>query len=490
MEQLPVSLNLKGKKVVVTGGSTVAARKTELALRAGANVLVVTPELGPEFPPIAQRYSSFSHRSGSPVSEDFENAVIVYGASENDEEDRRVRELARARGALVNVPDKPELCDFSMPSILDRSPLLIAISTAGTSPLLGRQIKERLETTIPAAYGDLARFLGGIREHVSTHIKDNRQRRYFLEKLLDSPVADLVLAGDEARAHKLLDEQLAGHASSGDGSGAGSGIGEVYLVGGGPGDPDLLTFRAMRLLQRADVVVYDRLIGSPILDLVRRDAERIYVGKMMNKHELSQDEISRLLVKLAREGKRVLRLKGGDPFIFGRGGEEIELLASEGIPFQVVPGITAASGCASYAGIPLTHRDHAQSCVFATGHSKNGRLELDWATLLQPRQTVAIYMGLAMLPELTRDFIAHGANPEMPVAVVDNGTRPNQRVIIGTIETIAASVAATGIKGPAMIFIGTVVRLSETLGWFKPVAEPLSSSTKLRTVNPAENAKY
>ena len=361
MEQLPVSLNLKGKKVVVTGGGTVAARKAELALRAGAHVLVVTPELGPEFHPISQLYPGFSHRAGVPVSKDFEHAIIVYGASENDVEDRNVRELARAQGALVNVPDKPELCDFSMPSILDRSPLLIAISSAGTSPLLGRQIKERLETTIPAAYGNLARFLGGIREHVAARIPDNRQRRYFFEKLLDSTVADLVLAGDEARARIVLETQLDNHAAPT--------TGEVYLVGGGPGDPDLLTFRAMRLLQRADVVVYDRLVGSPILDLVRRDAERIYVGKMMNKHELSQEEISQLLVKLAREGKRVLRLKGGDPFIFGRGGEEIELLASEGIPFQVVPGITAASGCASYAGIPLTHRDHAQSCVFVTGHS-------------------------------------------------------------------------------------------------------------------------
>jgi uroporphyrin-III C-methyltransferase/precorrin-2 dehydrogenase/sirohydrochlorin ferrochelatase len=224
----------------------------------------------------------------------------------------------------------------------------------------------------------------------------------------------------------------------------------------------------MRLLQRADVVVYDRLVGSSILDLVRRDAERVYVGKMANNHELSQDEISRLLVKLAREGKRVLRLKGGDPFIFGRGGEEIEMLASEGIPFQVVPGITAASGCASYAGIPLTHRDHAQSCIFVTGHGKNGRLDLDWTTLIQPRQTVAIYMGLAMLPDLTREFIAHGANPETPVAVVDNGTRPNQAVVTGTIETIAGNVAEADIKGPAMIFIGSVVQLRDKLNWFKP----------------------
>ncbi|MEQ1695681.1 MAG: siroheme synthase CysG [Hyphomicrobiaceae bacterium] len=463
MEQLPISLNLKGKKVVVTGGGSVAARKCEAALRAGGNVLVVTPRLGPEFHALAL-HRDFRHRAGRPESHDFDDAVLVFGASENEIEDNRVHELAKSRRALVNIPDRPELCDFSMPSILDRSPLLIAISSAGYSPLLTRLIKQRLESTIPAAFGNLARFFGGLREHVVAHIPDNRKRRYFLEKMLDGPVADLVLAGDEPRAKALLDSELAAL----DTPEQGPGLGEVYLVGGGPGDPDLLTFRALRLLQRADVVVYDRLIGSPILELVRRDAVRIYVGKMKDKHELSQVEISKLLVKLAREGKRVLRLKGGDPFIFGRGGEEIEMLAGEGIPFQVVPGITAASGCSSYAGIPLTHRDHAQSCLFVTGHSKDGQLMLDWKAVLQPRQTVAIYMGLAMMPGLVRDFLAHGADPDLPVAVVDNGTRPNQTVISGTIASIAQKVAEAGIKGPAMILIGSVVRLREKLAWFKP----------------------
>jgi uroporphyrin-III C-methyltransferase / precorrin-2 dehydrogenase / sirohydrochlorin ferrochelatase len=466
MDQLPVSLNIKAKKVVVTGGGAVAARKTEQALRAGAHVLVVAPELGPEFHTLAQQ-PGFSHRSGTPEPGDFEKAIIVYSACEHDEEDRRIRDMARAKGVLVNVPDRPELCDFSMPAIVDRSPLLIAISSAGASPLIARQIREQLESTIPATYGNLVRFFGDIRGYVKAQISDNRRRRYFLEKLLDSLVADLVLAGDETRAMTVLAEQIKADVEGT----AGPIMGEVYLVGGGPGDPDLLTFRAMRLMQRADVVVYDRLVGSPILELVRRDAERVYVGKAMNKHEFSQEEISRLLVKLAREGKRVLRLKGGDPFMFGRGGEEIEMLASEGIPFQVVPGITAASGCACYAGIPLTHRDHAQACVFVTGHSKAGRLELDWATLLQPRQTVAIYMGLAMLPDLTRDFIIHGADPSTPMAVVDNGTRNNQRVITGTIGTIADSVIAVGLKGPAIIFVGTVVTLRDKLNWFKPISE-------------------
>jgi uroporphyrin-III C-methyltransferase/precorrin-2 dehydrogenase/sirohydrochlorin ferrochelatase len=326
-------------------------------------------------------------------------------------------------------------------------------------------IKEHLESMIPASYGRLAAFLESIREAVGRRITDNRKRRHFLELVLEGAIADLVLAGNEPRARELLDEQLAAHKAGDDGK---ANIGAVYLVGAGPGDPDLLTFRAMRLMQRADVVVYDRLIGSRILDLVRRDAERVYVGKMKNQHALPQDDISRLLVSLAREGKRVLRLKGGDPFIFGRGGEEIEMLASEDIPFQVVPGVTAASGCASYAGIPLTHRDHAQSCVFVTGHAKNGKPDLDWAVLLQPKQTVAIYMGLAMLPELTQEFLARGAKLDTPVAVVDNGTRTNQKVVTGTIATIAEAVAASGIKGPAITFIGTVVTLRDKFAWFQP----------------------
>ncbi|KAB2916632.1 MAG: uroporphyrinogen-III C-methyltransferase [Hyphomicrobiaceae bacterium] len=491
MEQLPISLDLKGKKVVVTGGGAAAARKTELALRAGARVLVVAQHLGEEFHELSH-HPCLTFRAGSPAPEDFAGAVVAFAASTDHAEDALSRDMARANGALVNVPDRPELCDFSMPSIVDRSPLLIAISSAGTSPLLTRIIKERLESTIPAAYGTLARFLGSIREQVAERIRDNRSRRHFLEKIVDGPVADLVLAGDEARAWKQLEAEIDAHGRA---SGV-SPVGEVYLVGGGPGDPDLLTFRALRLLQRADVVVYDRLIGSPILDLVRRDAERIYVGKMKNKHELPQEEISRLLVKLAREGKRVLRLKGGDPFIFGRGGEEIEMLAGEGIPFQVVPGITAASGCASYAGIPLTHRDHAQSCVFVTGHAKNGRLDLDWASLLQPRQTVAVYMGLAMLPELTRDFIAHGADPNTPVAIVDSGTRPNQQVVTGTIGTIADLAAAAGLTGPSMIFIGTVVRLRDKLGWFKPlpgrsadVAAARAAGEDARSSGPTSSAR-
>ena len=471
MEQLPVSLTLKDKLVVVTGSGTAAVRKADLALRAGARVLMVAASPGAEIGEI-DGHPRFRFRAGALDASDLTGAFVVFAAREDDAEDRRVRDMAHAAGALVNVPDRPELCDFSVPSILDRSPLLIAISSGGASPLLTRLVKERLETTYPAGFGRLAAFLGNIREKVANRLPDKTLRRRFLESLLDSRVCDLVLAGDETRASAQLDAELAVAA----GQSSTPALGEVYLVGAGPGDPDLLTFRAMRLLQRCDVVVYDRLIGSAILDLVRRDAERIYVGKAKANHALPQPEISRLLVTLARQGKRVLRLKGGDPFIFGRGGEEIELLAQEVIPFQVVPGITAASGCASYAGIPLTHRDHAQACVFVTGHAKDGRLTLDWVTLLQPRQTLAIYMGLAVLPQLIADFLAHGADPDLPVAVIDNGTRPDQKVVTGTIATIAEKAAAAGLKGPSMIIVGTVVTLRDKLSWYQQ-AGPVPSGS-------------
>jgi uroporphyrin-III C-methyltransferase/precorrin-2 dehydrogenase/sirohydrochlorin ferrochelatase len=325
-------------------------------------------------------------------------------------------------------------------------------------------IKARLETLLPAAYGRVAAFVGRYRKKVAGSLGNFHQRRRFWERILAGPVVDLVLAGHQAEAVAEFDAQL-------DAASRGAEYrqqGEVYLVGAGPGDPDLLTFKALRLMQRADVVLYDRLVGKSILSLVRRDAERIYVGKLPQEHTVPQPEISAMLLRLAQEGKRVLRLKGGDPFVFGRGGEEIELLAEAGIPFQVVPGITAASGCAAYAGIPLTHRDHAQACIFVTGHSKNGQVDVDWDLLLQPRQTVAVYMGLKHLADLTRAFIAKGAAPSLPVALIDNGTRPNQRVVIATLDTMAEKAEKAGVKGPAILIIGSVVRLRDKLDWYAP----------------------
>jgi uroporphyrin-III C-methyltransferase/precorrin-2 dehydrogenase/sirohydrochlorin ferrochelatase len=274
----------------------------------------------------------------------------------------------------------------------------------------------------------------------------------------------MALAHNEPAAEAALAGEIEREA----GGGTSAPLGEVYLVGAGPGDPDLLTFRALRLMQQADVVLYDRLVGQPIVDLARREAERIYVGKRRADHTLPQEEIGELLVRLAKQGKRVLRLKGGDPFIFGRGGEEIERLADENIPFQVCPGVTAALACAAYAGIPLTHRDHAQACVFVTGHGKDGPIDLDWATLIRPNQTVAIYMGLGHLDELARAFVAHGADPDLPAAIVDNGARANQRVVVGALGTIAEQARAAALRGPTTIIVGTVVRLRDKLNWRAP----------------------
>ncbi|MCB1520516.1 MAG: uroporphyrinogen-III C-methyltransferase [Hyphomicrobiaceae bacterium] len=471
MQQLPVCLNMSDRLVVVTGGGQTAARRAETALRAGARVRVVAEHVGDAFDDITDD-PRIEIRNSALERADLDGVFVVFAASGNTADDAAVVRLAREANVMVNVADHSALGDFSIPSIIDRSPLLIAVSSSGTSPLFGRLITQRLEATIPAAFGNLTRFLGSIRDGLTQRIPDSRRRRRFLETIVDGTVADLVLSGNEERARTLLAKEADSFVSGGD-----TPEGEVYLVGGGPGDPDLLTFRALRLMQRADVVVYDRLIGSPILELVRPDAERIYVGKKRNQHALPQDEISRLLVRLARDGKRVLRLKGGDPFIFGRGGEEIELLASEGIPFQIVPGITAASGCSSFAGIPLTHRDHAQACIFVTGHTKTGRLSSDWATVLQPNQTVVVYMGLAVLGDLMRDFIANGADPSLPVAIIENGTRPNQKVATGTLSDIASITEAAGITGPALIIIGTVVTLREKLAWFNQPAPKDAAAT-------------
>jgi uroporphyrin-III C-methyltransferase/precorrin-2 dehydrogenase/sirohydrochlorin ferrochelatase len=464
VDHLPIFLDIRGKTVVIAGGGTLAARRTEMALRAGAKVKLFAPELSDEFHDL-RSHADLHYAARWPETADLSGAILAYGAAENEEADIRLHALAKQAGVLTNVADTMELCDFISPAILDRSPLVAAISSSGASPILARVIKAELESAIPATFGELSAFLRRFRQEVGEQIADGMVRRRFWEEVVEGPVAERVMMGDIAGAEAALRARLAEIAA---GAEAEAARGEVFLVGTGPGDPDLLTFRALRLMQRADVVLHDRLIGPRILNLVRRDAERIYVGKEPDSHTVSQDDITQMLVRLALEGKRVLRLKGGDPFIFGRGGEEIEELARRGIPFQVVPGITAAAGCAAYAGIPLTHRDHAQACVFVTGHGKDGRVSLNWEALIQPRQTVAIYMGLSTLAAVMEDFIAHGADPVMPTAVIDNGTRRRQRVVVGTIADIAAKTAEANLKGPAMIIVGTVVTLADRLTWFKP----------------------
>jgi len=461
MDHLPIFLNVKGTRSLVVGGGFLAARKADLLLRAGCKLTVLAPELGEELAHLAQTHD-FEHKKGELTAEDLADCKVVFGCSNDNAINQQLCELAAAAGILVNVSDKPDSCDFIMPAVLDRSPLLVAIASGGTSPLLTRMLKARFETTIPAAYGRLAEFAGSYRDKIKETIPNGTRRRRFWEAMIDGPVAEHVYSGQLEQAESLMVSLLDEATADGDKPP----IGEVYLVGAGPGDPDLLTFRALRLMQQADVVLYDRLIGEGILNLVRRDARRIYVGKCPKDHTVPQEEIGNMLIRLAQEGWRVLRLKGGDPFVFGRGGEEIEALSESGVTFQVIPGVTAAVGCAAYAGIPLTHRDHAQACVFVTGHGKNGELDLNWNTLIQPRQTVVVYMGLSSLPLITGGFVTNGADPETPAAVVENGTREGQRVITGTLASLPGKTAAAGIKSPALIIVGSVVTLRDKLSWY------------------------
>ena len=395
----------------------------------------------------------------SPELLDGKDAVIVV------EDDAAVAKIiadaARARHIPVNVADKPALCSFILPSIIDRSPIMVAVSSGGESPVLARMLRARLETLIPAAYGRLSALASRYKDRVRAAIKPE-QRRAFWEKVFLSPVAEMVFSGRDVEAEAQLEAMLK------DGAEHDISRGEVYLVGAGPGNPDLLTFRALRLMQQADVIVYDRLVSQPILDMCRRDAERIYVGKERDDHAVPQEEINLMLVRLAKEGKRTLRLKGGDPFIFGRGGEEIETLVEHGVPFQVVPGITAAAGVAAYAGIPLTHRDYAQSVAFVTGHLRDNTFNLNWEGIARHDQTIVIYMGLKGLPLLCEALIKHGLDATTPAAIVQQGTLPTQRVVTGTLTTLPELAAAAGLKAPTLIIVGNVVKLRKKLGWFQP----------------------
>lgn len=461
MEHLPIFLDINGKRTLIVGSGVIAARKADLLLRAGSELTIIAPALGEELSRLAETYS-FNHKASGLMADDLDGCVVAFGCSKDDTVNRNLRELAAVAGVMVNVPDQTESCDFIMPAVVDRTPLLIAISSGGSSPLLVRMLKARFETTIPAAYGRLAEFAGSYRDRIKKLIPNSKRRRRFWEAMVSGPVAEHLFSNQQEQAELLMESQLEEAAASGGKPPAG----EVYLVGTGPGDPDLLTFRALRLMQQTDVVLYDRLIGDGILNLVRRDAERIYVGKLKNNHTVPQEEIGQMLIDLAQQGKRVLRLKGGDPFVFGRGGEEIEALSENGIAFQVIPGVTAANGCAAYAGIPLTHRDHAQACVFVTGHEKDGQLNLNWESLIQPRQTVVLYMALTSLGAITSGFINNGAAPATPAAVIENGTRAGQRVITGTLETLLDKTEEAGVKSPALIIVGSVVTLRDKLSWF------------------------
>ena len=457
MNYLPIFIDIKQQPCLVVGGGDIALRKINLLLKANAAVTCVSKECCDGIEKLVKN-NQITYIEKAFEASDIDRQVLIVSATDDSTLNTHVSELAKVANIPVNVVDSPDLCSFIMPSIVDRSPIVIAISSAGKAPVLARLIRAKLESTIPHAYGKLAELAGNFRDQVKAKFNNIEDRRYFWEKTFSGIVAEKVFTGkvDEAKAD--LQAQLDGSTDSG--------VGEVYLVGGGPGDPDLLTFKALRLMQQADVILYDRLVSDGVMELVRRDAELIYVGKERDNHAVPQGDINQLLVDLAKQGRRVCRLKGGDPFIFGRGGEEIETLAENNIPFQVVPGITAASGCSAYSGIPLTHRDYSQSCRFVTGHLKDGSMNLPWNELAVEQQTIVFYMALVGATHLSEQLISHGMRCDMPVALIEKGTTPDHQVYVTTLAELPDLVENTTIHAPTLIIVGEVVKLREKLNWF------------------------
>ncbi|HHQ4481315.1 TPA: siroheme synthase CysG [Aeromonas veronii] len=455
MDYLPIFCRLDNKPVLLVGGGEVAERKARLLLDAGAHLTVVAPELDPELAELAAN-GSIEWLAGEFASEQLAGKWLVVAATDRREVNALVYQSANQARIFANVVDDPKRSSFIMPSIIDRSPLMVAISSGGKAPVLARLLREKLEALLPQHLGAVATFAGSLRDRVKARFASMGERRRFWERLLGADrLGQALMRGDSASAHQLADSLFADESQS---------AGEVVLVGAGPGDPGLLTLHALRQMQQADVVVYDRLVSDEVMALVRRDAKRIFVGKQAGNHCVPQEGINQLLLEEAKKGQRVVRLKGGDPFIFGRGGEELETLVGSGIGFQVVPGITAASGCAAYAGIPLTHRDHAQSVRFVTAHGKGGARDLDWPLLAKDKQTLVFYMGLSSCATIREQLLAHGKASNTPVALIERGTQPCQRVIRGTLDELPA--LAVGVESPALIMVGSVVTLADRLAWF------------------------
>jgi uroporphyrin-III C-methyltransferase / precorrin-2 dehydrogenase / sirohydrochlorin ferrochelatase len=452
MDYLPLFMQLRSQPVVVVGGGRIAIRKVDLLRRSGAQITVVSPELREELHKLASK-GELLHIAARFTEAHVEGATLVIAATNDQDVNAAVSAAAQARRIPVNVVDNPSLSTFIFPAIVDRSPIIVAVSSGGESPVLARRIREQIEALLPAKLGALSRFMGARRKAVQQAL-GTLARRPFWERIVSGVVGTRVLAGDESAAEKAFESELRrSHLTTSPATG-GSGMGEVYLIGAGPGDPDLLTLRALQLLQQADVVLYDRLVPEAVLDRSRRDAERIFVGKEAGDHTV-QDRIHELLVQYARKGLRVARLKGGDPFVFGRGGEEIEVLVRHNIPYISVPGITAALGAASAAGIPLTHRRLAQSVTFVAGHVLEDET-LDWRSLAGPRQTVVFYMGVSHLDRIVAKLRDAGAKSDHPAAVVERATLPEQRTLRGTLETIADVARKASVTAPALLIVGDV----------------------------------
>jgi uroporphyrin-III C-methyltransferase / precorrin-2 dehydrogenase / sirohydrochlorin ferrochelatase len=469
MDYLPIFLRVQNRLAVVVGGGAVAARKAELLLKCGARVRLVAPELAPGTQELLRQHSAaheMSHLSVPFATSHLEGAALVFAATDSAAVNAQVSQIARSRGVPVNVADDAEHSDFILPAIVDRSPVIVAVSSAGTTPVLARRVREQIEALLPARLGLLARFAGRQRERVNRELEP-ALRRPFWERFFGTTANLQRLAQEDDAAQQAFNAELDAF-----GKRQGAGIGEVYLIGCGPGDPDLLTLRALQLLQQADVLLYDRLVSPAVLDRARREATRIFVGKDVGESTLAQDRINGLLLDHARRGLKVARLKGGDPFIFGRGGEEIAALAQHGIAVTVVPGITSALGAAASAQIPLTLREVSQSVTFAPGHVAVADT-LDWPALARSGHTVVFYMAMAQLAGLTERLQQAGAPPDRPVALVAQATLPTQRVVHGKLADIAETARTGGFGAPALLFVGEVTRVvqQQALASLEPCLE-------------------
>lgn len=452
MMTLPLVWRGNGQRFVVVGAGKVASRKIQTLASAGASVTVIAAEVAPDVAALASQIELIQRHATE--AEVFSAGTFLVLSTDNTALNAALAESGRKQGCFICRVDDPTDNDFMFPAVVDRSPLLISISSSGTSPALTRHVRQRIEAFIPHDYKVLAKHVEGLRDRIKA-LLPSKERAVFWRRWMNSLAPELILSRKPERVEAVTQELLHSDTDTG----------EVWLVGAGPGDPDLLTFRALRLIQKADVVYYDRLVNPLILELISPETERFYVGKEKSNHSVPQANINQLLVDSAKAGKKVLRLKGGDPFIFGRGGEEIEQLAEAGVSFQVVPGITAASGCAAYAGIPLTHRDHAQSVRFVTGHLKNGTCDLPWHELIHPSQTLVIYMGLSGLPVICDNLMNAGMPADTPIALIEKGTLPEQKVHIKTLQSMPSFVENNVISAPTLTIVGSVVALYDKLQW-------------------------
>lgn len=456
MKRFPLFVNLDKLPVLVVGGGEIAERKINLIIKANAKVEVLARKFSPNVENLINKNKLKKIKSNLDISTLDSNYSLIIAATDNKQINKKLFNFANKNNILINVVDQPDLCTCTFGSIVERGDLVVAISTGGNAPVFARNLREKFETLLPQSTKQLIDFSASIREKVMSSFSQFNKRRIFWELFFDAFAAkkNITKSNLTTLTNQLIKTLKNKHS------------GEVFLVGAGPGDPELLTLRALHLIQKADVCIYDNLVSKEILELVRRDAHMIYAGKLRNNHTIEQKEINQLLVNYAKKGLRVLRLKGGDPFMFGRGGEEISELMTQKIKFQVVPGITAASGVSAYAGIPLTHRDYSQSCIFITGHEKNGKLNINWSNLIHENQTIVIYMGLNSLPIIVQNLIDSGMRKNMPIALVQEGTTEKQKVMVSTISRVISKTLKSDIQSPVIIIIGEVVKLRKTIKWF------------------------